>query len=75
MRLRVLRAFYLGGTRQEPGKAIDAPDQLARELIATGKAESASGEPPPRVSGPMTTESVQPLVPGKAARKGAKDAG
>jgi hypothetical protein len=72
MRVRTLRAFYYGGTRQEPGTVIELADPLGRELIATGKAEIAGGGPPPVVKGPMTTESMPQLVQGKA-RKGAKD--
>jgi hypothetical protein len=70
MRIRVLRAFYFGGTRQEPGAAMEVPDQQGRELIAVGKAEATGALPV--VKGPMTTESVSTLVQGKV-RKGVKD--
>ncbi len=75
MRVRVLRAFCLGGTRQEPQSAIDVADHIGRDLIALGKAERIAGAKPAARPGPMTTETVAPVVSGKtkAAEKGAKD--
>lgn len=72
MRVRVLRAFCIRGERQEPGVELDVVDIIAAELIAIGKAERVAGAPAP-ASGPMTTESAEPLVAGKQARKGAKN--
>ena len=68
----VLRAFLLGGARQEPGSALTLPDALAQELVSTGKA--ALAQPAPAPAGPMTAEGTAELVPGKAAKKGAKHA-
>lgn len=49
--VRVLRAFLLGGQRQEPGTEIPVPSALAAELVANGKAARiaapAIAEPPP----------------------------
>lgn len=70
MQIRVLRAFYSGGTRQEPGAVMEVPDLQGRELIAGGKAEVVGAAPV--TTGPMTTDSVPTLVQGKV-RKGVKD--
>lgn len=70
MQIRVLRAFLSGGKRQEPGTAMEVPDSQGRELIAAGKAEVVGAMP--TQSGPMTTDSVPALAPGKA-RKGVKN--
>lgn len=66
----MLRAFLTGGAIQEVGKGLDLPERLARELIATGKCEAAAALP--AQAGPMTTNTVPGLVPGK---KGKSDAG
>jgi len=71
-RVKVVRAFWYGGARKEPGEIVELDDYAARETIALGKAEKA-GAPAPVVSAPLTTESVPDLVKGQA-RKGAKDA-
>lgn len=73
MQVKVLRAFYVAGARQEPGTIIELEDYPAREVIALGKAERV-GAAAPAPKGPMTTESVSEIVQGKV-RKGAKDAG
>lgn len=70
MQIRVLRAFYFGGTLREPGVAFEVPDPAGRELLATGKAEAVGALP--AAKGPMTTDNVPTLVQGKA-RKGVKD--
>jgi hypothetical protein len=66
MKARVLRAFLVGGERQEVGTTIELPDRAARELAWIGKLEPVEEEPPD--SGPMTTESAAELVGGKPAR-------
>jgi hypothetical protein len=70
--IRVLRAVRVGGAVQEPGAIVEVDERVAREIIATGKAERA-GEAPPVLSAPMTTDSAPGLVPGKA-HKGKPDA-
>ena len=49
--VRVVRAFLLGGQRQEPGTEIPGPSAVAAELVANGKAARipapAPAEPPP----------------------------
>ena len=71
MKVRLLRACCFGGKRKEPGAEIEIADvKLAREMIWLGKAEAVAVAPPP--SGPLTTESVAELVPGKP-RKEKKD--
>jgi hypothetical protein len=72
IQVKVVRAFWYGGARKEPGTIVEVDDYVAREIIALGKAEKA-GAPAPAVSAPLTTASVPDLIPGKA-RKGAKDA-
>jgi len=37
----VVRAFCIGGARQEPGSRVNVGDGLAAELISAGKAELA----------------------------------
>jgi len=69
MRVRVVRAFRIGGKAQDKGGEVDLPDNLAREIISSGKAERVAAAPP--VSGPLTTESASELVSGKT-RKGEK---
>lgn len=68
MLIRVIRAFRLNGeTRVPGGDPLEVRDDIARELIASNKAERAAAAPP--VSGPMTTESAPALTPGKAPAK------
>lgn len=49
--VRVVRAFLLGGQRQEPGTEIPVPSAVAAELVANGKAARipapAPADPPP----------------------------
>lgn len=66
MKIIVTRAFLLGGVVQEVGKRIAPDDRLARELIASGKAEIAQDMP--AQAGPMTTETAAAVVKGKAAK-------
>lgn len=66
MKITITRAFLLkSGTRQDPGSVIDVADGLARELIASGKAERSADAPPP-APGPLTTETAPAFVKGKA---------
>jgi hypothetical protein len=44
-RVIVVRAFCIGGTRQEPGSLVEVPVTLARELVYLGKAAPAKAEP------------------------------
>jgi hypothetical protein len=60
--VKVIRAFYIEGKCQDIGTTIDVAKDLARELIAVGKAEPAENIPPE--SGPITTEST-PALAGK----------
>jgi hypothetical protein len=68
VKIEVTRAFLLAGVRQEVGSSVELADSLARELIATGKAQRAvpAVEKPP---GPMTTETAPAVVKGKAAKE------
>jgi hypothetical protein len=72
IQVKVVRAFWYGGARNEPGAIVELDDNVARETIALGKAERV-GAKAPAVSAPLTTKSVPDLVQGQA-RKGAKDA-
>jgi len=66
VKITITRAFLLkSGARQEPGSVIDVADVLARELIASGKAEKAADAPTP-APGPLTTETAPAFVKGKA---------
>jgi len=67
MKIRVVRATLVAGEVWDVGKTVDAPDVLARELVASGKAETAGD--PPAVSGPMTTKSVAAIVEGAEAEE------
>lgn len=62
MRVVVVRAFLVGGVRQEPGTRLDLPESLGVELVAMGKAERVAEDPPP-ASGPMTAAGSPALVP------------
>ena len=55
------------GRPRAPGATSAVAAKLARELIATGKAEAA--QPLPAQTGPMTTETNAPLVNGKRAKE------
>jgi hypothetical protein len=44
-RVTVVRAFCIGGTRQEPGSIVEVPVPLARELTDLGKAAPVKDEP------------------------------
>lgn len=63
MEVVVVRAFLLGGVRQEPGSRVEVDKPLARELIALGKAAPAHDGAAER--GPITSEHAAALVPGK----------
>ena len=69
MKVKVLRAIYVGGLRQEPGAEIDLPSNTAREAIWLGKVEAVGAQPTP--SGPMTTETASAVVSGKQSGKSA----
>ena len=66
MKVNVTRAFLLGGKLHEVGTSVEVSDSVARELIASGKAER--GQPAPK-AGPLTTETAPGLVKGKAVAK------
>jgi hypothetical protein len=69
MKLKVERAFLLGGIRQEVGSEIEVNDKgLAGLLVSTGKASQIELT---EETGPMTTETASGSVRGKrkAARK------
>ena len=75
MKLKAIRShFGLGGNVQAVGSVYDAPDVLARQLIAAGKAVAATAveAKPARVAKPkpMTVASVPALVPGATEQKG-----
>lgn len=75
MKLKAIRShFGLGGNVQAVGSVYDAPDVLARQLIAAGKAIAAPAveAKPARVAKPkpMTVASVPALVPGAIEQKG-----
>jgi len=55
----VVRAFSIGGVRQEPGSQVSVGDGLAAELISAGKAELApvAGPEPKAETGAPTAES------------------
>jgi hypothetical protein len=72
IQVKVVRAFWYGGARKEPGAIVEMDDYAARETIALGKAEKASAKAP-AVSAPLTTSSAPELSTGKA-RTGAKNA-
>lgn len=38
MKVSVIRAFLMGGIRQEPGATLDLPEAIAREMLAMNKA-------------------------------------
>lgn len=63
MKLKAIRGHFVGGKQIAVGKVYEAPDPLARELIATGKAEPAAEVT--RTKGAMTTETTTALVQGK----------
>jgi hypothetical protein len=67
MKVHVVRAFCIGGARQEPGTSVDVPDQIGRELVFLGKAERLTPAEP--VAGSMTTTSAAAIVKGKAAKE------
>lgn len=51
MKIKVTRAFYLGGEVQPLGTEIDTDDKLARELIHNGKAVAVVATPTMATSG------------------------
>ena len=69
MKYKVLRAFLLGGQRQEVGSEIEL---TSRDLIGglkhNGKIEAVTPSEEPN-HGPMTTESVGELVAGIKKQK------
>jgi hypothetical protein len=72
VQIKVLRAFWHGGKRYDPGLIMALDDAVASGLITTCKAERV-GAAAPAPSGPLTTESAPGIVRGKA-RAGGKDA-
>lgn len=61
MKLTLLRAVCFGGVRHEAGSEVEAPDPLAREMIAQRRAQPAGGATLPP-AGPMTTETAGVLT-------------
>jgi hypothetical protein len=62
----VVRAFSIGGVRQEPGSRVSVGDGLAAELISAGKAERAQPqEPDPTadIAPPATVQSEPKAAP------------
>jgi len=56
----VVRAFSIGGVRQEPGSRVSVGDGLAAELISAGKAERAPALPPePRAEAEPLAEGLR----------------
>jgi len=71
MKLKVERAFLLGGIRQEVGSEIEVNDKgLVGLLVSTGKASQIEAH---EETGPMTTDTASGAVRGK--RKAAKKEG
>ena len=64
MKVKVLRAFLIGGLVQPVGKVFDLPDGLAREMWAVGKVEPTTVPEP--VKGTMTTKRARAIVKGPA---------
>jgi hypothetical protein len=53
MEIEVIRAFCIGGERQEVGSQIEVDDRFARELMHNGKARPAKKTTPPKAA-PVT---------------------
>lgn len=70
MKLKAIRAHYVGGKRVDAGGSYEADDTLGRQLIAAGKsvavADKAARAAKP---GPMTTKTAGALVPGAEPEK------
>ena len=76
--VKVLRAFLIGGKRQEIGTVVEVGNALAAELVYNGKAEragaveviaaadTAADQRPKRQRKAMTTQSATALVAGAA---------
>ena len=71
--VRVVRAFMLGGKRQEPGTEIPVPRAVADELVANGKAARiaapAPAEPPAPVAATAPTPTPTPPARKRAAQE------
>jgi len=65
MKIRILRATLVAGKVWDVGKTADVPIDLARELVASGKAEAAGEQP--AAAGPMTTKTATAIVEGQQA--------
>lgn len=66
MKILATRGHFAGGKLISAGTVYDAPDGLALELIATGKAQQSTGPArQPRGQAPMTSKSANALVDGK----------
>lgn len=63
MKVKVTRAFLIGGARQEVGKEVDVPEVVGRELISYGKAVRAEDKPAPAAK-TMTTKTAAAIVSG-----------
>ena len=67
MKVRIIRGTLVNGELWNIGKTPDVPVDLARELVASGKAELVGD--PPASSGPMTTKTATPIVEGAEAEE------
>jgi hypothetical protein len=67
MKIKVTRAFFLAGDRQEVGAELDVSDRgLIGLLLSTGKAVACEHAKP---AGPMTTDTAAATVPGVVRKK------
>lgn len=70
LRLRVLRAFLLGGQRQEVGAVVTVPRSLGQELLYQRRAEPVADEapatPPPAPDTPPPAAKTTPRAPRRA---------
>lgn len=68
VRVRVLRAFLLGGQRQEVGAVVAVPHWLADELRHQRRAETVADAPPPAADPPAEPPAAAPpaRIPARA---------
>lgn len=77
MKLKAIRAHYVGDKRVDVGATYEAEATLGRQLIAAGKCvphadeagSAKSADAKPTKPGPMTTKTSGGLVPGAAPEK------
>lgn len=56
MKIKVIRAFYVGGVSQPVGSVLDLARQIAIEMIALGKAEAIADAPEAVAAEPATAK-------------------